>query len=117
MNGYICILEIITDIKNPGSKSMHRCDRNVDSEVSRMCNGTVGIIKTNNLNIRTPICTVAETNFYASEQSFYLIIVSMSELRNFVPSGNYLIGIVTQRRQTFFKCHISKINIYLYNCL
>ena len=63
MNWVICILEIITDINKPGSKYMHRCDSNVDSEGSRMCNGTVGMIKTNNLNLRNPICTVARKTF------------------------------------------------------
>ena len=56
-------MEIITDIQNPGNKSNHRCDRNVNSEGFRMCNGNVGMIKRNYLNLRTLICTVARNNF------------------------------------------------------
>ena len=37
MNGDICILEIITEIQNPGSESMHICDRNIDYEGVSMC--------------------------------------------------------------------------------
>ena len=93
MNGYICILEIITDIKNPGGKSMHRCDSNVDSEGYRMCNGTVGMIKQTTWILELPSVQWQATNFYALEQSTFLIIGSMSEIRTFVPSGSYLIVI------------------------
>ena len=58
MNGDICIMECITDIKNPSSGSMHSCDRNIDSEGVSMFHRAVGLIKINNLNLKTPICTV-----------------------------------------------------------
>ena len=34
-------------------------NRNAVSEGVRMCHGTVGVIITNTLNMRTPVCTVA----------------------------------------------------------
>ena len=51
-------MECITDIQNPVSESMHSRYINVDSEGVIMCHWTVGMIKTNTLNLRTPIFTV-----------------------------------------------------------
>ena len=58
MNGNICILEWITDIKNPCSESMRIRDINVNSEGFSMCHWTVGLIKINTLNMRISICSV-----------------------------------------------------------
>ena len=65
-----------------------------------MCHWTVGMIKNNTLNLRTPISQWRATNFHASEQSPYLIIGAMSECRTFVPSGSILIGMGSERRLT-----------------
>ena len=58
MNGNIFILECITDNQNPGSESMHICDRTVDSEILIMLHGSVELIKINNLDMITTILTV-----------------------------------------------------------
>ena len=58
INGNIFILECITDNQNHGSESMHSRDRNVDYEGVSMCHWNVGLIKTNTLNLRNPVCTV-----------------------------------------------------------
>ena len=63
MNGNICIIELISDIQNPGSESMHICDSNVDYEGFGMCHRTVGVIKINNLNLRTHIFKVVSNKF------------------------------------------------------
>ena len=63
INGDIFILECIIDILNPGSNSMHSRNRNVDSEGVNMCHWTVRPIKTNTLNVRTPIFKVACNKF------------------------------------------------------
>ena len=73
---WLIILEIITDIQNPGFKYTHIHDRNVDSEVVSMCLGTVGLIKINTLNLRTPICTVACKKFPCIRTVALLIILS-----------------------------------------
>ena len=41
------------------------------------------------------------TNFHASENSPFLILGAMSELRTFVPSGRDFIGMGPERRLTF----------------
>ena len=101
MNGNICILKCITDIQNHGSESMHICDSNVDSEWVSMCQWTVGLIKINTFNLRTPISQWLATNSHASEDSPSLILRAMSEWRNCVPSRRDLIGMGTERRLTF----------------
>ena len=63
INGKICILEFITDIQNTGRKYMHSHNSNVDSEWFIMFHWTLGLIKTNNFNLRTPIFTVACKHF------------------------------------------------------
>ena len=63
MYGRIFILESITDIQNPGSESIHIRDRKVDPEGVRMCHGTVVLIKTNTLNMRTTIFTISRNKF------------------------------------------------------
>ena len=63
MNGDIFILECITDIQSTGSKYMHIRDINVDSKGFSICQWTVVLIKTNTLNLRTPIFTVACNKF------------------------------------------------------
>ena len=47
MNGNILILEIIYDIQDPGSESMHNHNINDDYEGVRMCHGNAVLI--NNL--------------------------------------------------------------------
>ena len=49
-------------LQDPGSESMHSRDRNVDSEEVRMSHRTIGLIKINTLNLRTPICTLTYKN-------------------------------------------------------
>ena len=51
-------MEIITDIQNPASGSIHICYSNVDSKGFSMCHGTVVLIKINALNLRNFIFTV-----------------------------------------------------------
>ena len=63
MNWEIFIMEIITDIENTVSEYMHSRYSNVDSEGFIMFHGTVGMIKINALNLRTPIFTVACNTF------------------------------------------------------
>ena len=63
MNGNICILKCVTDILNPGSESMNIRDNNVGSEWVSMCHWSVGLIKINIFNLKTPICTVAGNKF------------------------------------------------------
>ena len=76
---------------------MHIFYRNVDSEWFSMCHWNVGYIKTNTFNPRNLIFTVAWKCFHASEQSHSLILGDMSEQRNFVPPGRYLIGMGIKR--------------------
>ena len=59
MNGNIFIMKYISDIHNPGSESIHNHNSNDDYEGVRICYWTVGLIKTNNFNMRTTIYTVA----------------------------------------------------------
>ena len=73
MNGDICILEFITDIQNTGSGSMNIRDSNVDSEGISMNHCTVGLIKPNSLNMRTPICTVVCNKFPCIRKVTFLI--------------------------------------------
>ena len=68
MNGYIFILEIITDIQNPGSKYMHIHNINVDYEGSSMCKGTVVMIKKTPWILGLPFAQWHAPNLYASEQ-------------------------------------------------
>ena len=75
MNGYIFILEIITDIQNPGSNSIHRRNSNVDYEGSIMCKGTVVMIKQTPLILGLPFSQWHATNLYASETFTSLTIV------------------------------------------
>ena len=63
INWNIFILKFITDIQNPGSESMHSCDRNVDYEGFSMCHWILGSIEINILNMITPFCTVECKNF------------------------------------------------------
>ena len=63
MNMYMCILESITDIYNPGSEYMHIRDSNVYSEGVSMCHRTIVLTKIKTLNMKTPICTVACNTF------------------------------------------------------
>ena len=63
INGNIGILECITDIKNPGSDSMHSHNINFDSEGFRMCHRTLELIKINTFNLITPIFTVMCNKF------------------------------------------------------
>ena len=58
IDGNICIMEFNSDIQNTISESMHSRDINVDSEGVIMFHWTVGLIKINTLNLRTPIYTV-----------------------------------------------------------
>ena len=51
-------MEFNSDIQNTISESMHSRDINVDSEGVIMFHWTVGLIKINTLNLRTPIYTV-----------------------------------------------------------
>ena len=63
MNGNICILKYINNISNPGSDSMHICNRNVYYEWVSMLHWTLWLIKINTFNLRTPMCKVACNKF------------------------------------------------------
>ena len=80
-------MEFINDIQNPGSESIHIHNSNVDSEEFSMCHWTVGLIKINTLNMRTPISQWHAIDSHASEHSPSPIVVAISELETFVPSG------------------------------
>ena len=56
-------MELITDIQNHVSESIHSYDTNFDSEGVIMCHWTVGLIKINTFNLKTPIYTVACNTF------------------------------------------------------
>ena len=56
-----------------------------------------------------PFANWRSINFYASEQSPYLILGAMIERRTFVPSRRYLIGMGDKRRPNlFFSCCTNK---------
>ena len=59
MNGNICVLKSITEIKNDGNESMHIPDRNFDSELVSMCQCILWLMKIYTFNLRNPICTVS----------------------------------------------------------
>ena len=59
INGKMFILEIITDIQNPGSIRYS----NIYSGGVRICHGTVGLIKINYFNLRNTLCTVTCKKF------------------------------------------------------
>ena len=63
INCNIFIVEIITDIQNPDSESMHIQNSNVDYEGVIIYHRTVGLVKINTLNLRTPIFTVVCNNY------------------------------------------------------
>ena len=84
MNGKNFILGIINDTQNHGSDSMHIRNRNIYSEGFVMCHTTVILIKTNTLNLRNPIFTLAQKTIHASEKSPPLIIGAILGRRCFV---------------------------------
>ena len=96
---------------------MHSCDSNVDSEWVNMCHWTVLLININNFDIRTPILQWQAKNLHAPTQPPYLILVTMSEKKNFVPSGRDLIGVGAEIRLTFLFLSYFTKNYYLQNCL
>ena len=63
VDGYIFIMEYITDTQNPGSEYMYIRNRNVYYEWVRMCHWTVLLIKINTFNLITPIFTVSCNGF------------------------------------------------------
>ena len=63
MNCSLGVMEIITDIQNPYSESMHNCDSNVDLELTIMWYWTIRLIKVNGLNLITPIFIVKWNKF------------------------------------------------------
>ena len=102
------VMRCITDIQNTGSESMHSRDRNVGSEGVSMCHCTVGMIKTNTLNLRTPICTVACKMFLRIRIFAFLNAWSNYWTEDFFLSGRYLIPMRSEIRLTFLFCSYYK---------
>ena len=95
---------------------MYICYRNVDTEWICMCYWTTILIKANSLDLRTDIWKVKYKNLHASEQSHSLIPGAMIQLRTFVPSGRYLIGMEYERRLKLFSLLYLKNRYSLKNC-
>ena len=96
---------------------MHSRNINVDSERVSMFLWTVGLIKIDTFNTRTPIYTVACNKFTCNRTVNFLNSRSYEWIEDFFPYGSYLIAMVSKRRLTFWFLSYSPNRDSFQNCI